>query len=108
MEYPAVENRFEQARQAEGAGQFSPYAPDARGAAAVVAVYNVRNLVLQNITTEWPAKPDVDMNLVWARNVDGGLIDCPLGTPSTADTDKYDMERCGVIVRDESTVGSSR
>jgi polygalacturonase len=91
MEYPDVENRFEQARDAEGAGQFSPFSPDARGANAVVVAKNIRNLQVSDVTTDWPGDCDVPMHVLWARNVQGGRFESPLATPSQDGVEPFDV-----------------
>lgn len=94
MEMPEIENRFELAREAVGL-QFSPFSPDARSASACVAACNIKQLVLHNITTEWPKDADVPMNFLWARNVTG-TVDCPLGTASRANVEKYNTDNCSI------------
>ncbi len=98
MDYPAVEDRFEEARQAVG-GQFSPFSPDARAARAVVVAENIRGLTVRDVTTAWPAGCEVPMHVLWARHVDGGLVDCPLATPSRPDVAYADVEASRLEVR---------
>ncbi len=98
MDYPAVEDRFEQAREAHGAGQFSPFSPEARGARAVVVAENIRDLQVSDVTTSWPADCKVPMGVLWARNVQGGVVDCPLATPS-GDAPRVDVENSRLEVR---------
>ncbi len=99
MEYPAVEDRFAQAREAHGAGQFSPFSPEARGAKAVVVAENIRNLSVRDMTTSWPDGCDVPMNVLWARNVQQGLFDCPLASPSRPDVEPCDIENSTIALR---------
>lgn len=98
MEYPAVENRFEQAARAVGL-QFSPYNPAARAARAVVAAENIQGFSLRDLTTAWPAAPGVDMQVLWARNVRDGFVDCPLARPSRSGLPALDIRDCALEVR---------
>jgi hypothetical protein len=95
MDYPAVEDRFDQAREAVG-NQFSPFSPDARAARAVVVAENIQNLQASGITTTWPANCDVPMSVLWARNVRPGWFDCPLAAPSRDDVDPFDLADCDI------------
>jgi hypothetical protein len=97
MDYPAVEDRFEQAAKAFS-GQFSPFSPEARGARACVAACNIRNLVLRDVSTTWPADA-APLHFLWARNVRGGLVDCPLGTASRGDLPPVELIDCDLDVR---------
>lgn len=100
MDYPAVEDRFERAAKAPSSKcrQFSPFSPEARGARACVAAHNIRNLVLRDISTTWPADA-APLHFLWAKNVRGGLVDCPLGTASHADVPPVELIDCDLSVR---------
>jgi polygalacturonase len=101
MEYPTVENRFEQAREAHRAGQFSPFSPDARAARAVVVAENIRNLQVSDVSTHWPSDCEVPMGVLWARNVRGGLFDCPLATPSLDGVEAMDVAGSDLLIRSQ-------
>jgi hypothetical protein len=103
MEYPAIEDRFDQARQAERAGQFSPFSPEARGAPAVVVAQNIRNLQVSGLTTTWPEDAETSMALLWARNVRGGRFDCPLARPSREGVEPYDLADSDLQIPEATT-----
>ncbi|MFP4354558.1 MAG: glycoside hydrolase family 28 protein [Phycisphaerae bacterium] len=99
MTYHRIEDEFELARKAVGL-QFSPFNPDARAAKACIAAENIRGLSLRNISTTWPENTEVPMHLLWARNVQGGLVDCPLGGPSRSGVERFDVENSQLTIRD--------
>ncbi|MFP4054347.1 MAG: hypothetical protein ACLFV7_10860 [Phycisphaerae bacterium] len=47
----------------------------------------------------WPGDCDVSMHLLWARNVQGGVIDCPLAAPSGPDVEPLDVQDCRLQLR---------
>ncbi len=99
MEYPRqVENEFEKARDAES-GQFSPFCPEGRAAQASVVAYNIKNLTIRDIVTQWPRNNSVPMHFLWARKVLNGFIDCPQGTPSDKNVDCYNVDESEITIR---------
>lgn len=98
--------------------QGSPKNPIARGAKAAVVAENLSNLVIENLTVEWPkdtmpqawkipkkiengtnrifnykydSPRQTELSVLWAKNVKGGYISAPLATPSDASIKKYDF-----------------
>jgi polygalacturonase len=102
MEYPRVENRFEEARDAQGI-QFSPHNPEARAANACVAAENIKGLQLRDIATAWPEDCDVPMHFLWARNCRPVHLDCPLGTASQPGVEPLRLVDSEVIGRCRDT-----
>jgi polygalacturonase len=98
MEYPVVEDEFDLAAKAV-ALQFSPFSPEARAARAVVAASNIKGLTLEGLTVSWPENPGVSMQVLYAKNIEGGLIDCPTATTSMPGLERYCIEESDLIVR---------
>ncbi len=98
MSYPAVEGGLERARAAVSI-QFSPCNPDARGAAAVLVAENVRGLEARDISVDWPADCTEPMHVFWGRGIDGGVLDCPLATPSRSDVAAVDLANSRMALR---------
>jgi polygalacturonase len=93
MEYPSVENEFAWAARAECL-QFSPGCPAPRAAQACVVASNIRGFQARDIATTWPAAPQAAMHFLWARNIRGGIVDCPLGRASRPDVPRLDVAHC--------------
>jgi len=99
LEYPVVEDEFEWASRAVSR-QFSPCSPEARAAQAAVVADGVENLSLQDITMDWPKDNKVPMHAIWARNIKGGFIDCPMATASGSQGRRFHLENSEIKVRD--------
>ncbi len=96
MEYPRVENRFEEARTARGI-QFSPHNPEARAANACVVAENIKALQLRDISTAWPDDCDVPMHFLWARNCRPVQVDCPMGAASRPEVERFRLIDSDVV-----------
>ncbi len=61
----------------EGSSQYANRNLEARKQNAAFIVENARALRMEGLNVTWPAQPDnaIDYGCVWARNVDGGVID---------------------------------
>lgn len=90
--YPEIEDPA-QAIPRSGSQQLSNFNPEARVARAAVVVENARRLVLRDITTSWPAEPEVPLHGLWAKNAHG-IVDTPMLTASTADTPTCALTAC--------------
>jgi polygalacturonase len=74
--YPEVEDPAVSIPKSRS-NQLSNFNPEARVARAAVVADNISNLVLDNISTTWPADPAVPMHALWARKVSRSRVNCP-------------------------------
>jgi polygalacturonase len=83
-------------------GQLSNFSPESRAVRSAVVADNIRNLVLENVATTWPAHPTVPMHGFWGRNLAGGSIHCPLLTSSQPQTETIKLTGyCQILVHAE-------
>lgn len=107
--------------------QFSKANPKARQAPGALVAENVRNLVVENFQTNWPA-PDAqigkdwqyperiehgglrvfqpsykplgtNMSAIWGHNLKGGYIDAPLATPTSKDMPVFSITGSDIVIR---------
>lgn len=99
MEYPSVEDEFDLAERAESL-QFSPGCAPARAARACVVAYNISGFQARDIVTQWPSDTEVPMHFMWGRNLQGGVVDCPMGKASMAGVERLNLEGCEISIRE--------
>ena len=98
LTYPAIDDPEAWAPQSKS-NQFSNRSPRARAARAAVVAENMRGFVLRDLTITWPNNPqNLPMHVLWARNLEGGLIDVPLARPSRTDVEPFCLENCTASV----------
>jgi len=116
MIYPFIEDPEPNVDKIKSA-QFSPMNPDAKKARAAMVVENVKNLVVDNFSIQWPTDsiPEdwkfpvriangtfdtfqsdyskirpCEFHAMWLKNVQGGYIDAPMAFPSSGNMKKVE------------------
>lgn len=98
LSYPKVDDPFPKGRTA-GGNQFSNDNPDAREARAAVVAENIRNLLVRNLTIDWPdAYAGPAFPVLWGRNLQGGMLDNPLAQPSHPASAKHQLSDSTISV----------
>ncbi|MCG8571619.1 MAG: glycosyl hydrolase family 28 protein [Spirochaetes bacterium] len=94
LSYGEVENAQKLADQIEsGKGTFSNFNPAAREANAALVVENIKNLLVDNFTIDWPEnKPDFDFIVCWGKSITESIMNNPLVKPVHQDNKKYFFE----------------
>lgn len=98
LTYPDIEDPAITAPLSKSAQFSNGSAADTKAARAAIVAENIRNLSLHDLTIDWPTPPSpVPMHILWARNVQGGIIDTPLATAQGRD--RYATSNTNLIIR---------
>ncbi|MFP4356124.1 MAG: glycoside hydrolase family 28 protein [Phycisphaerae bacterium] len=84
---------------ATGSSQYANRNIQARNQNAAVVVENMKNFVLDGLYIQWPEDAKIPAAALWARNVQGGLIDATLARPCGGAAEAMVLQNVDATIR---------